>query len=77
MFLESCGFLQKFAFQSMLLLIRTGKSEESSWAKELSPEGRAKNKRFLSLLWRKPRAGVWQTSGSASQQLVSFRFLCD
>lgn len=42
MFLESCGLLQKFAFQSVLLLVRTGKSEKSTWAKELSPEGAKK-----------------------------------
>lgn len=48
MFLESCGLLKKFAFQSMLLLVRMGKSEESTQAKELSPEREEKKKKTLS-----------------------------
>lgn len=46
MFLESCGLLKKFAFQSMLLLVRMGKSEESTQAKELSPEREEKKNPF-------------------------------
>lgn len=50
MFLESCGLLKKFAFQSMLLLVRMGKSEESTQAKELSPEREEKKTLSQSLV---------------------------
>lgn len=50
MFLESCGLLKKFAFQSMLLFVRMGKSEESTQAKELSPEREGKKTLSQSLV---------------------------
>lgn len=43
MFLESCGLLKKFAFQSMRLLVRMGKSEEKFLGKGTEPREGKKN----------------------------------
>lgn len=71
MFLESCRHLKKLAFQKHASLGQEGESLKKVPGQR---NGAQRGENFLSRLWSKPRAGVWQTSGAASNSWFHLDF---